>query len=90
MGQGRAGVESGEAKQDKVRELALKSIFRARAKGSCVGDCCATHVHSLAPTYTHKCQHAHANRREGGGVADGVWEVYHKKKTPSHAHKQHA
>jgi hypothetical protein len=40
-GQGRAGVESGEEIQRKLREQALKSMLLARAKGSSAGDRCA-------------------------------------------------
>jgi hypothetical protein len=51
--QGRAGVESGEEIQRKLREQALKSMLLARAKGSSAGDRCAAHVHRNSPSTLH-------------------------------------
>ena len=65
---GRAGVEGGEekGKKRKLREQALKSMLLARAKGSSVGDRCATHFHSLAPTFTStKAPTQDSERRRG-------------------------
>jgi hypothetical protein len=85
---------SGEAKQDKVRELALKSIFRARAKGSCVGDCCATIAALRMSTALLPHTHTSANAPTQIGENVGEWLMVcgkcTKKKTPSHAHNQHA
>ena len=84
---GRAGVEGGEekGKKRKLREQALKSMLLARAKGSSVGDRCATHFHSLAPTFTSTKAPTQDRREKAGEVADDdvvldVWEARESKK----------
>ena len=66
VGKGRVGAKSGAEKQ---------SMLLARAKGSCVDDRCAMHVHRLSPTYTGTNAPAQISEKAGRVSEDDEWEV---------------